>query len=139
MPGQISSALRLVAAGWVLVRHDALVPREISHLLPAPVRFAAGVLRLVSGPAARRGRPGERLAAAFEKLGPVSIKMGQLLSTRGDIFGQVFAEDLSRLKDRLPPFPTNQAVAEIEAGLGRPLASLFTDFAAPVGAASLAQ
>ncbi|HTK36103.1 MAG TPA: 2-polyprenylphenol 6-hydroxylase [Caulobacteraceae bacterium] len=139
MPGQISSALRLIAAGWVLVRHDALVPREISHLLPAPVRFAARVLRLASGPAARRGRPGERLAAAFEKLGPVSIKMGQLLSTRGDIFGQTFAEDLSRLKDRLPPFPTSQAVAEIEAGLGRPLGSLFSDFAAPVGAASLAQ
>ena len=139
MAGTFASAVRLVAAGWVLVRHDALAPREVAHLLPGPARFAAAVLRLFSGSAARRGRPGERLAAAFEKLGPVSIKMGQLLSTRGDIFGQAFAEDLSRLKDRLPPFPTDQAIAEIEAGLGRPLSSLFTGFEAPVGAASLAQ
>ena len=123
----------------MLVRHDALVPREFAALAPAPVRFGAGFLRLFSGSAARKGRPGERLAAAFETLGPAAIKLGQLLSTRADIFGAVFAEDLSRLKDRLAPFPTERAIAEIEAGLGKPLASLFSDFEAPVAAASLAQ
>jgi ubiquinone biosynthesis protein len=128
-----------MAAGWVLARHDALVPREISPLLPPAARFGAGVLRLVAGPAARRGRPGERLARAFERLGPVAIKLGQLLSTRADIFGQAFAEDLGHLKDRLPPFPTETAKAEVEAALGRPLESLFATFEAPVAAASLAQ
>ncbi|MGC1300753.1 MAG: AarF/UbiB family protein, partial [Caulobacteraceae bacterium] len=54
-------------------------------------------------------------------------------------FGVQFAEDLSHLKDRLPPFPLAVAKAEVETGLGRPLDSLFTSFDAPVAAASLAQ
>ncbi len=42
----------------------------------------------------------------------MAIKLGQLLSTRGDIFGRAFAEDLGHLKDRLPPFPTAIARAQ---------------------------
>lgn len=133
------SAVRMAAAGWVLIRHDALVPREIAPLLPPPARFAAAGLRLFAGPNAGRGRPGERLARAFERLGPVAIKLGQLLSTRADIFGVQFAEDLGHLKDRLPPFPLEQAVREIEAGLGRPLSSLFSTVEPATAAASLAQ
>jgi ubiquinone biosynthesis protein len=129
----------MAAAGWVLARHDALIPREITPLLPPSARLAAGLIRLFAGPNARKGRPGERLAAAFETLGPVSIKLGQLLSTRADIFGTVFAEDLGHLKDRLPAFPVEQARAEVEASLGRPLSALFTEFAPAVAAASLAQ
>ncbi|HTI66610.1 MAG TPA: 2-polyprenylphenol 6-hydroxylase [Caulobacteraceae bacterium] len=139
MPGPISSAARLVAAGWVLVRHDALAPREIAPLLPPSARFAAGLLRLFSGPQARRGRPGERLARAFETLGPVAIKVGQLLSTRADIFGLTFAQDLGHLKDRLAPFPTELALKEVEAGLGRPVAGLYASFEPAIAAASLAQ
>lgn len=135
----VTSIFRLLAAGWVLVRHDALVPREIAPLLPAPARFAAAILRLLAGREGRRGRPGERLARACERLGPAAIKLGQLLSTRADVFGTPFADDLSRLKDQLPPFPTAVAIAEIEAGLGRPLASLYATFDPPVAAASLAQ
>jgi ubiquinone biosynthesis protein len=130
---------RLIGAGWVLVRADALLPREISPLLPGPARFGAGVLRLFAGGPTRRGRPGERLAAAMERLGPVAIKLGQLLSTRADIFGSQFAEDLSRLKDRLEPFDHAVARAEVEAALGRPLESLFASFETPLGSASLAQ
>src|SRR5581483_2299436 len=97
------------------------------------------MLRLFAGRAARRGRPGERLAVAMERLGPVAIKLGQLLSTRADIFGGEFAEDLSRLKDRLAPFPTALARAEVEYALGRPVETLFAAFGEPVAAASLAQ
>ena len=135
----LASASRLVAAGWVLVRHDALAPREIEPLLPPAARFGARALRLLAGPQARLGRPGERLARAFETLGPAAIKLGQLLSVRADIFGGQFAEDLSRLKDRLPPFPTDVARRTVEAELGRPLESLFLTFEEPVAAASLAQ
>ncbi len=135
----ISSALRVAAAGWVLVRHDALVPREFAPQLPAPARYAARLVRLFAGPQGRRGRPGERLAAAFEALGPAAIKLGQLLSTRADVFGDEFAGDLSRLKDRLPPFPMAVAMAEVEASLGKPITSLFSSFEPPVAAASIAQ
>jgi ubiquinone biosynthesis protein len=139
MPSSLASALRMAAAGFVLARHDALAPREFAHLLPAPARLGAGVLRTLAGGAGAKGRPGERLARAFEELGPAAIKLGQLLSTRADIFGVEFAEDLSHLKDRLPPFPIATARAEVEAGLGRPLEAVFTSFEEPVAAASLAQ
>lgn len=139
MANLLTSGWRLAAAGWVLVRYDALAPREFASLLPAPARAAASFLRLFAGKESRRGRPGERLAHAFERLGPATIKLGQLLSTRADIFGAEFAEDLSRLKDRLAPFPQDLAQAEIEAAQGAPLSSLFQDLQGPVAAASIAQ
>ena len=129
--------LRLLGAGWTLVRNDALLPREIEPFLPGGARTLAGVLRLFA--ARRDGRPGERLARSFERLGPVAIKLGQFLSTRSDIFGRVFAEDLGHLKDRLPPFPTDVARAEVERQLGRPTQAVFARFGDPVAAASLAQ
>ncbi len=139
MPNPVSNAWRLLAAGFVLAHHDALLPREAAHLAPAPARVSAAILRILAGGAAARGRPGERLGRAFEALGPAAIKLGQLLSTRADIFGTEFADDLGRLKDRLPPFPMSVAVAEVEAGLERPLSSLYASFDPPIAAASLAQ
>lgn len=139
MAGALGSTFRMARAGWVLARHDALLPREITHLLPWWARGLAALTRLVAGREARAGRPGERLGAALERLGPVTIKLGQVLSTRADVFGTTFAEDLSRLKDRLPPFPIETARREAERSLGRPLDSLFVSFEPPVAAASLAQ
>ena len=60
----MSATLRLLGAGWRLIRADAL--------LPPTVRIAAVALRLLAGPEAKAGRPGERLALAFEKLGPAA-------------------------------------------------------------------
>ena len=135
----LAAFARLLAAGWTLIRADALIPRELGDALPSGVRTLAGFLRLFAGRQARQGRPGERLARSLEKLGPVAIKLGQVLSTRADIFGTVFATDLARLKDALPPFPTARARAEIERELGQPVDVLFPVFGEPVGAASLAQ
>lgn len=131
--------VRLLGAAWTLVRHDALIPRELDDLLPSTVRALARTLRLLSGRTASQGRPGERLARALEHLGPVAIKLGQLLSTRADIFGATFAEDLSRLKDQLPPFPIEAARREIAQSLGQPVDAVFAEFGAAVAAASLAQ
>jgi ubiquinone biosynthesis protein len=130
---------RLLAAGWTLARADALIPRELDPVLPPSVRILGGILRLAAGRHARAGRPGERLAKALERLGPAGIKLGQLLSTRGDIFGAPFAEDLSRLKDRLAPFSLSEARSQVVLALGRPVEELFTDFGPAVAAASLAQ
>ena len=133
----LGAYLRLMGAGWTLVRNDALLPKEIDGFYSSSVRGLAGFLRLFAS--RRQGRPGERLARSFEQLGPVAIKLGQFLSTRSDIFGRTFAEDLGRLKDRLPPFPTAEARAEVERELGRPVAAVFERFDDPVAAASLAQ
>lgn len=135
----LAAFLRLLAAGWTLIRPDALIPRELDEVLPPGVRTVARLLRVFAGRQARDGRPGERLARTLERLGPVAIKLGQVLSTRADIFGTVFASDLARLKDALPPFPLDQARAEVERELGKPLAEIFPVFGEAVGAASLAQ
>ena len=51
-----------------------------------------------------------------------------------------FAEETySHLKDRLAPFPTEVARAQIESELGKPVEALFSSFGEPVAAASLAQ
>lgn len=133
----LGAFMRLVGAGWTLVRNDALLPRELDGYYSPAVRGLANALRAFAN--RKDGRPGERLARSLEGLGPVAIKLGQFLSTRSDIFGRVFAEDMGRLKDRLPPFPTAQARALVADGLGRPLDVLFAEFGEPVGAASLAQ
>ncbi len=134
-----SAFFRLTGAGWALVRADALIPREAEPLLPPSAKLAGRLLRLFAGGAAKRGRPGERLARVLERQGPAAIKLGQFLSTRADIFGTPFAEDLLRLKDRLPPFPLSIAKAEIARNLGKPLPEIFTEIGEPVAAASLAQ
>lgn len=85
-------------------------------------------------------RPGERLAAAFTELGPAFIKLGQMLSTRSDLIGEEVASDLSKLQDRLAPFPAPAARATIEAELGQPIEALFASFDdTPISAASIAQ
>jgi ubiquinone biosynthesis protein len=131
--------IRLTGAVWVLARADAILPREIDRVLPPAVKLMARTLRLFAGPQARRGRAGERLASALERLGPAYIKLGQVLSTRADIFGRSFADDLSHLKDRLPPFSTDVARKVVAAELDRPVESLFASFGEPIAAASIAQ
>ena len=135
----IRSAFRLIGWGWVLARHDALIPREANGLLPIWTRPLARLVQGLSSRKLRTGRPGQRVGIAFEHLGPVAIKLGQVLATRADIFGIQFAQDLGRLKDKLPPFSVEEARAEIERSLGKPVESLFIDLSEPVGAASLAQ
>ena len=49
---------------------------------------------------------GERLRQALERLGPIFIKFGQVLSTRRDLLPPDIAEELARLQDRVPPFPS---------------------------------
>jgi ubiquinone biosynthesis protein len=139
MLASLGAAARLAAAGWRLARADALLPRELRALYPPALHRLSRLAGVLAGPGARRGRPGERLARCLEGMGPVAIKLGQLLSTRADIFGAEFAQDLARLKDRLEPFPTETALEEIAASLGRPADDLFAEFGPPVAAASLAQ
>ncbi|WP_298916075.1 AarF/UbiB family protein [uncultured Algimonas sp.] len=129
---------RLLRTGWVLVRHDALVPKEYEPFVPGPVRFVAGVSRFFSI-RDRDDNPGARFANALEKLGPAYIKFGQILSTRGDMFDPVFAEGLSRLKDKVPPFPMEKAEAMLEADWGEPWRGRLSSLSEPVAAASVAQ
>ena len=136
--GAVSDYLRLMRAGTSLARHDVILPADYQSRLPVPARIAGGVLRVFGGGA--RGRPGERLARALEKLGPAYIKLGQFLATRPDVFGSEVTSDLSRLKDKLPPFSGKLARAALVEEFGLEEANrLFPDLGPPIAAASLAQ
>ena len=128
---------RLARAGWTLARHDALVPREIAHLAPGPLQALGSLTRI--GARGRTKRPGERLASAFERLGPAYVKLGQFMATRPDIIGFEMAADLGRLQDKMPAFSDAEARREIESAFGQKIDDLFTDFSGPIAAASIAQ
>ncbi len=104
-------------------------------------RLYAYVLRLAPWRWRRTLAPrGERLRLALEELGPIFIKFGQMLSTRPDLVPEDIVVELSRLQDRVPPFPGQQAVALIEAAYGKPLSEAFSTFdTTPVASASVAQ
>jgi ubiquinone biosynthesis protein len=83
---------------------------------------------------------GERLRLALERLGPIFVKFGQVLSTRRDLLPPDLAEELAKLQDRVPPFPAEVARKLVEAAFGRPIDSIFDRFdAEPVASASIAQ
>ena len=83
---------------------------------------------------------GERLRLALETLGPIFIKFGQVLSTRRDLLPPDIADELAKLQDQVPPFPTQQAIDELERVYGKPLAEVFATFdQETVASASVAQ
>ena len=83
---------------------------------------------------------GIRLRRALETLGPIFIKFGQVLSTRRDLLPADLADELALLQDRVPPFPSEQAIALLESFYGRPVDEVFRRFdRVPVASASVAQ
>ena len=81
-----------------------------------------------------------RLREALETLGPIFVKFGQVLSTRRDLLPPDLADELAKLQDRVPPFDSELAVAEVELSLGRKLDQVFDRFERePMASASVAQ
>ena len=69
-----------------------------------------------------------RLREALERLGPIFVKFGQVLSTRRDLLAPDIAEELAKLQDRVPPFSSAIAVASIERAFNRPVDDIFETF-----------
>ncbi|MFM7409049.1 MAG: ABC1 kinase family protein [Cuspidothrix sp.] len=90
--------------------------------------------------AARRKAQAIWIRNTFLDLGPTFIKVGQLFSTRADIFPSEYVEELSKLQDRVPAFSYEQVEGIIEQELGKTIPELFQDFEpVPLAAASLGQ
>jgi len=82
----------------------------------------------------------DELAADLERLGPTFIKLGQLLSTRGDLLPEPYLEALSRLQDSIEPFKFEEIERIVTSELGVRISKAFADFdPTPIAAASLAQ
>ncbi|MFC7516183.1 ubiquinone biosynthesis regulatory protein kinase UbiB [Herbaspirillum sp. GCM10030257] len=83
---------------------------------------------------------GVRLRRALEELGPIFVKFGQVLSTRRDLMPPDIADELAKLQDRVPPFDSDLAIAQIKRSLGAHPEQLFASFErVPVASASIAQ
>ncbi|MCS7292350.1 MAG: AarF/ABC1/UbiB kinase family protein [Gloeomargarita sp. SKYBB_i_bin120] len=90
--------------------------------------------------AARRRRIAIWVRESLLDLGPTFIKVGQLFSTRADIFPAEYVEELSKLQDQVPAFGMDQVAQIIETDLGKPIEKLFLNFEpTPLAAASLGQ
>lgn len=83
---------------------------------------------------------GVRLRQGLERLGPIFVKFGQVLSTRRDLIPLHVADELAKLQDRVPPFPAPVSRALVERAFGQPIGAVFSSFdAEPVASASIAQ
>jgi len=87
-----------------------------------------------------RATPAERARMVIEELGPTFIKLGQILSTRGDVVPPDLVHELEKLQDTVPPTDFALIRAEVERELGQPLDQVFPNFdPVPVASASLGQ
>ncbi|KAL0400384.1 UNVERIFIED_CONTAM: protein ACTIVITY OF BC1 COMPLEX kinase, chloroplastic [Sesamum radiatum] len=88
----------------------------------------------------RRRRTASWLRECVLQLGPTFIKLGQLSSTRSDLFPKEFVDELAKLQDRVPAFSPSKAKKFVENELGAPIHVLFKEFEdLPIAAASLGQ
>ncbi|NMH65187.1 ubiquinone biosynthesis regulatory protein kinase UbiB [Shewanella salipaludis] len=115
---------------------DEMLPQ---HLTPRYVGLLRGSLFWLRNKHKDKAG-GERLKLAMQELGPVYIKLGQMLSTRRDLLNDEWAEELAMLQDRVPPFDSALARQAIEAELKAPIDSLFEAFCdEPLASASISQ
>ncbi len=134
MAGSLTHFWRIIRWGRILGTHGVLRGVENHGETPLALKSLARAARLFSFAPTT-----PRYAAAFEKIGPAAVKLGQTLATRPDLIGVAAMQDLARLQDNLPPF----AFAEVEKAIAKelgPWAYYYSDISVePVGSASIAQ
>jgi ubiquinone biosynthesis protein len=103
-------------------------------------RWVRVLVRVITASRRLDAPRGVRLRMALEKLGPIFVKFGQVLSTRRDLIPPDLADELAQLQDNVPPFPPALARQLIEKAYGRRIEDVFASFESePVASASIAQ
>ena len=93
-----------------------------------PQRWVRALVRLVTIGRKLDAPRGERLRQGLERLGPIFVKFGQVLSTRRDLIPLDVADELARLQDQVPPFPAALARSLVEKAFSRPIDAVFQTF-----------
>ena len=128
--------LRLLKIIFVVLRFgldEFLLAHARTRWLLAPLNILL-FARNTSAPRA------QRLRLALENLGPIFVKFGQMLSTRRDLMPADIADELAKLQDQVPPFPSQQAVALLETAYNKKLGEVFRTFdETSIASASVAQ
>ncbi|SEA07610.1 ubiquinone biosynthesis regulatory protein kinase UbiB [Nitrosospira multiformis] len=125
--------LKILAVSFRFGLDEFFLSHERLRLLRPVVRTATFWRKL------DRAR-GERLRLALEALGPIFVKFGQMLSTRRDLLPPDIADELAKLQDQVPPFPSSIALKTLEEVYGKPVNEVFLLFdVEPVASASIAQ
>jgi ubiquinone biosynthesis protein len=136
---RVQLLVRLLAIQRVLVRHgiDELLA---GSALPVPARWLFRLSPATWGPRRFDAPRGVRIRQALEDLGPIFVKFGQSVSTRQDLLPADIGQELTRLQDEVPPFPAEQALAEVERSFGAHAEAVFASFdREALAAASIAQ
>ncbi len=129
---------RIIRINTVLIKHG-LEQVVLSISIFKPVRFLI-YLNPITWFEKKAKTDGERIRLVLEELGPVFVKFGQMLSTRGDIFSEDIIKELAKLQDKVPPFPGEIAKRIVEAELGDSVENIFAEFSIePKASASVAQ
>ncbi len=103
-------------------------------------RWVRVLVRVITASRRLDAPRGVRLRMALEKLGPIFVKFGQVLSTRRDLIPPDLADELAQLQDNVPPFSAALARQLIEKAYGRSVEEVFASFESePVASASIAQ
>ncbi len=132
----MSRVFRSVYIVWIAFRYGLDELLLISFRRPW-LRLIARIVSIGRDLDAPRG---QRIREALERLGPIFVKFGQVLSTRRDLLPSDIADELARLQDRVPPFSSDIAVQTIERAFRKPVDQIFTSFEqVPVASASIAQ
>jgi ubiquinone biosynthesis protein len=117
----------------VLTRHGLGTILEQTGL----TRFAPRAWRAPSGGSFTQA---QRLRMALGELGATFTKLGQVLSTRGDLLPPEYVSELSKLQDAAPPVPVRDVLAILQRELGRPASDVFGSFELePLASASIGQ
>lgn len=136
--GGLEQLFRLIYINRILMRHGLADIILATHLF-RPVRFISYLFpwRILRNKSISRG---ERIRRTLEDLGPIFVKFGQILSTRRDLLPDDIAVELTKLQDRVPPFPGDQACLIVEQAYKKPLTEVFLEFdKQPLASASIAQ
>ena len=135
-PGEI---FRLLTIQRILIRYGLDEIIFATHLF-RPIRFIFNLLPWNWFGNRAHGPRAQRLRQALEDLGPVFVKLGQLLSTRRDMLPEDIADEFAKLQDNVPPFPGTEARRIIEKALGQSIEDIFLEFnETPLASASVAQ